>query len=86
MTERPSSAISATIATWDYKSMSRKKAISRSEKPFFWHEEAPLKRLHAGPSDRRKHAGLVIGTKRTDSDWTIVAKMLNERNIRRLQA
>ena len=51
-----------------------------------WHEEAPLKRLRAGPSDRRKHLGPVIGTKRADFDRTTVAKMLDGPNSRRLQA
>ena len=55
--------------------MSRKKAFSRSE-ALLWHEETPLKRLHAGPPNRRKRAGPFIGKKGTNSDWTIVAKML----------
>src|SRR5712664_965262 len=50
-------------------------------KALLWHEEAPLKRLHAGPSDRREHFGPVIGTKRTDFNRTAVAKMLSGRII-----
>ena len=35
--------------------------------------------MHVGASDRR--VGPVIGTKRTDFDWTAVAKMLESRII-----
>ena len=45
-------------------------------KALLWREEASLKRLHAGASDRREHVGPVIGTKRADCDRTAVAKML----------
>src|SRR6267143_5401817 len=45
-------------------------------KALLWYEEPSLKRLHAGPSDRREHFGPVIGTKRTDFNQTAVAKML----------
>jgi hypothetical protein len=50
-------------------------------KALLWYEEASLKRLHAGASDRREHIGPVIGTKRTDFDRTAVTKMLEGRII-----
>jgi hypothetical protein len=45
------------------------------------HEEASLKRLHAGASDRSQHVGPVIGTKRADLDRTAVAKKVPGRVI-----